>query len=665
MDTKRKRFTDRKVNTYIVLISILFSVMILRLGWLQLVQAELYKTRALENRVRLIPIQAPRGNLMTSDGVVLATDYPTYQVSLTYTPKSKETDVVKNLVEILDDPELTEKSINELIKERSSRLYEPIIIKRNISIETVTKLESYRSELPGMSIDLAPQRTYLYNGLAGHALGFIGEISKDELGKEGYENYKLGDLLGKAGVEKEYDKYIRGKDGFRQVEVNAKNRPINEMTTVSPEAGNNIVLTLDYDLQKTMDDSFDSVLASLQKNSRSRKANAGAAVLLDIKTGKVLAMTTRPNDKIRIQNKAIQGRYIPGSTLKMITGMAALEQGINTNEKIKCSGRYWKKPYIKCTGVHGYLNYYDAIAKSCNVYFQEMGRRVTVENFSLMGKEMGLDRPTGIDLPFENLGDNPFQGLPTSEKRTQYFEWAKKVTNESHKKKIQEKEEEFNRMIAATKNEKDKEKIRKDKKNTLARLNAQWKIDLKWNSNWHEVDTFNIAIGQGRQNYTPIQLANYVATIANNGKRYKPYIVQRIVDAKGKVVKDFAPEVSAIANVSPKTLAETKKAMLRTTDPGGTASFLFNRFPPEYKVGAKTGTAQPGQGYGKGEYNGVFVAFAPANDPQIAFAGVVEYGYSGGGSAGLIAKAVFEEYFNLNKKESIEETKIPGNLRVD
>ena len=442
MNIKSKKFIKKKVNIYIVIVSFLFSILILRLGWLQLVQAELYQTRALENRVRLMPIQAPRGNIMTNDGVVLATDYPTYQVSLTYTPDASNIDVVKNLAELLDDPELNEEDINALLEEKNTRLYEPIIIKRDIPIESVMKLESHRSELPGIIIDIAPKRTYLYDDLAGHTVGFIGELNEEELEKEGFENYKLGDFIGKTGVEKEYDEYIRGKEGFRQVEVDAKNRPINEITTVSPVAGNNIVLTIDYDIQKALDDSFDSVLASLQKQARSRKADGGAAVLLDIKSGKVLAMTTRPNDKVRIQNKAIQGRYIPGSTLKMITGMAALEQGIGINETVRCTGKYWIKPYIGCTGVHGNISYHDAIARSCNVYFQEMGRRATVNNFAEMGKEMGLDKPTGIDLPFESLGDSPFQGLPTNEKRNQYFEWAKKVTDQTHSKKIEEAEKE-------------------------------------------------------------------------------------------------------------------------------------------------------------------------------------------------------------------------------
>lgn len=651
MNGRRRKKLNQALIIYGYIIIGIFCILGLRLVWLQIIQTETYQTRAEENRMRLVTIPASRGNIVSSDEVVLATDYPSFQVSLTYNTKfTQDEQSIKTLVEILDDPELTEEAIKEKIKERVYRLYEPIVIKRNISIETVSKLESHRKDLPGIMIEPAPQRTYLYGDLAGHVLGYLGEISKDELGKEGYEEYKLGDILGKIGIEKQYDKFIRGKDGFRQVEVNAKNRPIKEITTIPPQPGNDVVLTLNFQLQKVMEDSFDQVLAELQSSSRTKKADGGAAVLLDVKTGKVLAMVTRPNDKIRVQNKAIQGRYIPGSTIKMITGMAALEEGIDPKEKVRCSGRYWKKPYIKCTRVHGPIDYYDAIGKSCNVYFQEMGRRVGIDKYAKIGQEIGLNQPTGIDLPYENPGTSPLQGLPDLEKRKDYFEWSKELTNKNYERKLENEKNRYNELITQAITKEEKESLEKQKKNALAKIEAQWKIDLNWNTAWHEVDTYNIAIGQGRQNYTPLQLAGYVATIANNGVRMKPYITEKIINHKGEVVKEYKPEIAKIVDISSQTIEETKKAMLKTTQPGGTAYFLFSRFPPDIQVAAKTGTAQPGKaGYEKGDFDGVFVAFAPVDDPQIAFAGVVEYGYSGGGSAGKIAKAVFEEYFGLNK----------------
>ncbi|MGI6224881.1 MAG: penicillin-binding transpeptidase domain-containing protein [Peptococcales bacterium] len=656
MNGKRRKVLEKDLIIFRRIVMVIFFILITRLGWLQLVEADIYRTKAESNRMRLVPIQATRGNIITADGVTVATDYPSFRVTITYLGLKNQEQVINRLAEILDDPEITPEYINELLKANGSRLYEPIIVKRNIPIETVTAIEARRKELPGVNIEPAPGRIYPYGNFAAHVLGYLSEIN-EELGKEGYEDYKLGDLLGKIGVEKQYDKYLRGKNGFRQVEVNVKNRPIREVTTVIPEPGNNLILTIDFDLQKTMDEAFDNVLAELQKNPRSDKAEAGAAVLLDVKTGKVLAMSTRPDNKITVQNKAIQGRYIPGSTFKMVTGIAALEAGkVTPKETIYNPGRYWYPPYIKSVAPIGLTNLYTAISKSDNVYFQEMGRRAGIDGIATIGRELGLDGPTGIDLPYENSGVSPLQGLPTSEKRVQYFDWAAMIVNKRYEDKISEKEQYYNQLLAQTSDENERKKLEWQKDNEIKKIKAQWQIDLKWNTSWHDVDTFNIAIGQGRQNYTPLQLANYIATIANNGIRYKPYVVEKIVSPSGEVIKEFSPEIAAKANISQKTLDEIKIAMGYTTQPGGTAYSLFSKFPKEIQVGAKTGTAQPGQaGYRVGDkqyYDGLFVAFAPLHDPQIAFAGVVEHGYSGGGSAGKIAKAVFEEYFGLVQKDA-------------
>jgi len=655
MNGKRRKILENDISIFKWIIFFIFFVLIFRLSWLQLVETDIYRTKAESNRMRLVPIPSTRGNIITADNITIATDYPSFRVSITYLGLKNQDQVVNTLAEILNDPEITPEYINDLIKNNGARLFEPIIVKRSIPIEIVTAIESRRKELPGVTIEPAPEREYPYGNLAAHLLGYLSEVN-EELGKEGYEDYKLGDLIGKIGVEKEYDQYLRGKNGFRQVEVNVTNRPIREVTTVDPQPGNNLILTVDFDLQKVMDETFDNVLAELQQNPRSDKAEAGAAVLLDVKTGKVLAMSTRPDNKITVQNKAIQGRYIPGSTFKMVTGIAALEAGkVTPTETIYNPGRYWYPPYIKSVAPIGPSSLYTAISKSDNVYFQELGRRTGIDGIAAIGTELGLDGPTGIDLPYENTGVSALQGLPTIAKRLQYFDWAAMIVNKRFETRIKEKEENFDVLIASAKDENEIKKLQRQKENEIKSIKAQWSIELKWNTNWHDVDTFNVAIGQGRQNYTPLQLANYIATIANDGLRYKPYVVEKIINSNGEILKEFKPEVVAKANISQSSFDEIKTAMVWTTQPGGTAYSLFSNFPKEIKVGAKTGTAQPGQaGYRVGDkqyYDGLFVAFAPADDPQIAFAGVVEHGYSGGGSVGKIAKAVFEEYFDLIPKE--------------
>jgi penicillin-binding protein 2 len=281
------------------------------------------------------------------------------------------------------------------------------------------------------------------------------------------------------------------------------------------------------------------------------------------------------------------------------------------------------------------------MAHSCNTYFQEMGRRAGKDEIINIAEQFGLGSKTGIDLPQESSGL-----LPTPA-------WKKELNalliNRKYDTLRNELESKYNSLINQASSDEERSKYEKEYKNEKARLEAYYNIDYNFDTKWQAFDTFNMSIGQGSNDYTPIQLANYVATIANGGELMEPYVVSKITTHEGKVVKQFKPQVVHNVNVSPDTLAETKRAMLAVTQPGGTAAFLFSNFPANIQVGAKTGTAETGrQGDNpKKEFHGVFIAFAPFDNPEIAFAGVVEYGYSGGTSAGLVAKAVFEQYFGL------------------
>ncbi len=661
MNLKTREELKGNLFTIKILYSLVFAVLILTLFKMQILDSEIYKTRADSNRMRLVGIQAPRGDILTSDGEVLVRDYPSFEVSLTYMDVVGAEESLVTLVEILNDPEITLEWLKEKIAENTYRSYEPIIIKRGLSIEEVSRIEARKNELPGVRITESPVRTYLYSGIASHLLGFTSEISS-ELGQEGYENYRLGDLIGKFGVEKQYESFLRGEDGYQKVEVNAKNRPIGFVDTKEAVAGNNIVLTIDFKLQKLMDDSLDELLESLQKNPKTAYAEQGAIVLMEVKTGRILAMSSRPNDPIRYQNKVIQGRYIPGSTFKMITGLAALEYAkINPLEIIVNQGAYWEPPFIKSIAPLGPYNYYSAIARSDNVYFQEMGRRAGIANISKMGEEFGLNLPTGIDLPYESSGESVFQGLPNEEKRQAYFEWARGVTNSRYEKRLANLELEYEEKLSSTSDEEEIKKLTREKNRDINILKAQWQIDLNWNTSWHAADTFNVAIGQGRQNYTPIQLVSYVAQLANNGVRMKPYVVEKIVSEDGLVIEEFSPEIAGTTNISKDSIEKTIRGMIQASEPKGTAYSAFANFPSDIKVAAKTGTAQREINIeskdSKGETvvtqifqsDGLFTAFAPANDPEIVFFGIVEAGNSGSGSAGKIAKILFEEYFGIGK----------------
>jgi penicillin-binding protein 2 len=618
----------------------------------------------------LVSIKAPRGEIYSSSGETLAANKLVYTLSLSAMDSEIDEAVLDRLVEALKEyyPDITREAIEEKIEVQKYRLFEPITIIRDIPWELVVKLEESRQDLAGVLITVEPLRYYPGGDLAGHLLGYIHSINEEELA-QAEEGYSINSLIGKSGIEKQYESVLRGKDGARRMEVDASGRPIRELVTLEPEQGNNIYLSIDYQLQQVMDQSMKRTLEELQKTYP--KAKVGSAVVLNVKTGEVLAMTSipalnpddwkgnispekaayyfpqgeryDPMDPGAALNRAIQVTYPPGSVFKPITGMAALESGTvdPIDHSVSCGGRYWLAPYIKCIGVHGQRNYYSGMAVSCNTYFQEMGRRAGHQMIARVGEQFGLGQRTGVDLPHESKGL-----LPTAE-------WKKELNALLIDRKYdglrQELEERYSRLLKEADTEQERSKLESQQKNEKAQLEAQYKIDYNFHTTWQPFDTYNMSIGQGSNDYSVMQLVNYVATIANGGSLMEPHILKRIVSPDGKTIKEVKPTVKHRVTVSPRTIAETKRAMLAVTEPGGTAHYLFYHFPPEIQVAAKTGTAQTGrQGDDElKEFHGVFVAFAPFDDPEIAFAGVVEYGRTGGGSAGLVCRDVFEQYFGI------------------
>jgi len=668
LQDKERHQVERLTKWYTMAVFLVIGILLAKLGWMQLVENDYYASRADAQRTRLMSITAARGDISTGDGVVLVTDHSSYQVTVDYLSVREngayKEDVINLLANLLADDELDSARIMEICDANRGYLYKPIVIKKDLDVAAVSRIEAHRDMLPGVNIESVPDRTYMHGTLASHVLGYIGLVSQEELdtqaeaqnnGDDDATNYKMGDYVGKVGVEKQYDAYLRGVNGYRQVEVNAAGRPVSDVETVNPQNGDNLILTIDYDLQLALETAMDETIARLQSQSRSDKAGAGAAVLLDVNTCKVLAMVSRPDDNITQQNRAIQGRYLPGSTFKPVTAVAALESGVITDtEKIYNPGRYWEKPYIKTTAPIGYYNLYNGMALSDNVYFQELGNRAGIDNIAIYGAMLGLEGATGIDLAYESGGARATEGLPTEEKREQYQNKAVANQEAYWDKKIAEAEAEFANELKLETSEEEKAKIERRRKSTIAIYESEKIINMKWQSEWHAADTFNVSIGQGRQNYTPLQLAVYTAALANGGTVYEPYVVDRVVDNAGNTVLDNEPVIKQQAQISDETFQKVKEAMCRVTEPGGGAYGLFANFPADIRVAAKTGTAQPGRtGYivgNKQYYDGLFICYAPADDPQVAFACVMEYGYSGSGSAGYVAKAVLEEYFALNQQ---------------
>lgn len=592
----------------------------MRLFYMQVLDDEQYSLLSAQNRIRILSLPARRGNIYDANMTEMAVSKPVFAISLASADIPDREALAEKLAALLHDEEITAKKIQDTLAQHYRR-YEPVVIKRlpyDEGLPLITRLEEMRDELPGILITEEPMRYYPQGSLAGHILGTVGRINSTEYEnlRDDY-NYLVTDWIGKNGVEKSMERFtidgleigLRGKNGMKQVEVNAKHRPVRDISTQEPRSGDSYVLTIDGKLQNTLEQSLADMIADIQKTRP--KAKAGAAVMINVKTGAILAMASYPpldpndfanglsQDKAEyyydeavspLLNRCIAATYPPGSTFKPMTAVAALACGaITPKTTVNCS-RIAKVPRANCTGSHGAVNLQRGIAVSCNTYFQEIGYRAGIENLDKTGSELGLGQQSGIDLPGESAGV-----LPSPEWK------AKRFPDESN-----------------------------------------------WEHIWRPYDTFYMSMGQGYNMLTPLQMANYIAAIANGGKRMRPHVVDKILSPEGELIWQFQPEVMANVEISEENLAAVCKAM-RTTVTSGTAGALFRGFPIE--VAAKTGTAQtglPGDDKNK-DYHGVFVAFAPFNDPEVAFAGIIEYGYHGSTSSGYVCRAVFDEYFGMNE----------------
>ena len=618
MIENKKKPKNIKILFFLAFICLLVIILCFRLFNIQLANEKNYQTLSEQNRIRILSTAAPRGIIYDANMNELASSKPVFAVALASAEIEDRDLLAEKLAAILKDPEITKETILETLQTHYRR-YEPVVIKRiaydEEGINTVTLLEEMRDELPGVIIMEEPMRYYPYGDLAGHILGTVGLLSADEEDLVDEYGYLVTDWLGKSGIEKQMERFtlngqeigLRGDNGVEQVEVNAQHQTVRTISSVEPVAGNSVVLTLDADVQKTMESSLEEVILKTQEENP--KCRAGAAALINCKTGAVIAMASYPKmdpndfanglstdkadyyfsnqDKPSL-NRAISGAYPPGSTFKMATAVSLLANNIvSKSDTVLCSPSNWIKPRASCPKSHGIVNIIKALTVSCNTYFQVMAEKLGIDNLYQTCLELGFGQDTGIDLPGESQGV-----LPSPAWKSQKF--------------------------------------------------------TGWEEDWHIYDTDYMSMGQGYNMDTPIQLANYVAAIANNGTRMTPYLVDKVLSPEGEVLYQKSPTISAVVNADPEDFDIVKQGMRGVVLPGGTASSIFYKFGVD--IAAKTGTAQTGEAGATGEkdYHGIFVAFAPYDDPEVAFACVIEYGYHGGTSGGLVCKAVLEEYYGLN-----------------
>jgi penicillin-binding protein 2 len=608
-----REFQDRFRYIYAA-VFLALGLLLSRMVFLQVLKGDQMRRYSEENRIKRVKVVAPRGMIFDRNRKMLIDNRPAFDLEITpqYLRESKQTTEVIALLSKLIH--MTGDAIqDELDKGQYQPAFLPVKIKTDLTRDEVAAVESWKIEMPGVEVREEIRRTNIYSDIAAHLLGYIGEVNATELpilNKNGVK-YKLGDDIGKFGLEQKMEDTLRGVDGEDIKEVDAlgriklergKGRVLSSSATRPALPGKNLILTIDQDLQLAATQAFGDKI--------------GAMVAIDPRSGEILAMLSRPsfdptefsrgipasiwtqllnNENHPLRDKTIQDHYPPGSTFKPFTAIAALQEGlIDEKTTLHCAGslRFGNRVYhcAKRAG-HGDLNVVSAITQSCDVFFYRLAQKFkSVDDIAKWAMHFGLGKKTGVSLSREIPGL-----IPTEE-------WKKK------------------------------------------RLGQEW----------NEGETLSVAIGQSYTLVTALQLANAYAAIGNGGTLYKPYLVKSVESYEGQVLEEFHPEIMDKAPLTGKTLELVKEGLWGVVNsPHGTAT---NIRLPGMDMAGKTGTAQVVNISGdkiyqscfnmkfRDRHNGVFVGFAPVNDPKIAVAVVAEHTCHGNTGAGPIAQAVVKTY---------------------
>ncbi|OFW08288.1 MAG: penicillin-binding protein 2 [Acidobacteria bacterium RIFCSPLOWO2_02_FULL_67_36] len=594
-----RRSLTLRLSVLQYLIAIAFAGLAVGFWIFQIAQHDKFEVMASDNHLRRLPRPAPRGVILDRDGKVLVENQNTFSIFLV----REQTRDIEGTLRVLaaaigaDEAQLRD-AVN---RRRDDPSYRPIVLIENASREQVIAMRARRWELPGIDSQEVPSRRYP-GDMAAHLFGYVGEVTESQMQRPDFEGVESGTIVGQAGVELAYNRLLMGKEGNKTVIVNSVGREISQIDAQSqdPVEGRRLQLTIDADVQKAVEDGFDAAGFN------------GAAVVLDPRNGEVLGFTSLPafdpntfavgidratwnalntDDLKPLQNRALQGRYSPGSLFKMAVGLAGLEEGVITPEfRVHCSGganfygRYfncWKKG-----GGHGSIDLRHAIEQSCDVFFYTVGNMLGVDRIHKWATALGLGVKSGIDLP------NELQGLVPS---------------------------------------------------------TEWKAQHTKEKKWYPGETISVAIGQGQVSVTPISLAVYAATLGNGGTRVTPHLVKATDDGSGWKSVPPPPPQSRV-EVTPEKLQAIRDGMWLVVN-GGAGTATRTRIPGKDVCG-KTGTAQVISNQGRAAArttrnlrdHGWFIFFAPRDNPQIAGAVFLEHGIHSANAAS-VARHILETYF--------------------
>ncbi len=577
-------------------------IIIMRLWYLQISNGEEYESRAYDNRVRIRQLAAPRGHILDRKGREIVTNRPSFNVALIQEDSHDLGDVLKRLAPILD---MDVSLLWEKIREASDTpRYVPVLLKEDIDWQTLAYLENHNHEFSGIRTEVQPVRVYHYDDLAANIIGYLGSISKKELAAADPDIYSGGDIIGKKGLERIREEDLRGEKGYSYSEVDAKGFEQQLLKAVEPLPGREIRLTIDVDLQQ------------IAESYMSAGEKSGAVVVMEVKTGRVLAAVSAPsihindflggisvkkwqalldNPKHPLINKVVQATYPPGSTYKMVSALAGLATGaIDEETVLYCPGHYsFGNRIYRCWkhAGHGPVNLQKAISESCDVFFYQVGQRVGVDKLAEFAGKLGLGKKTGIEMDYEKAGLTPTR---------------------------------------------------------------DWKLQNR-KAKWQDGETLSVAIGQGFNLVTPLQLCAMTAALANGGKLYRPQLVEQVVDPEGNVVESFTPELVSEVTGMDRYFTKIKLGMEGVVQ--GKHGTARNVAIDGLTIAGKTGTAQVVK---LAQYRHLkeenipylyrdhawFTCYAPAEDPEVAVTVLVEHGLHGGSAAGPIARAVLNQYFS-------------------
>ena len=595
-----RRGISSRLSILQYVITVIFSILAVSFWVLQVVEHAKFEEMAENNHQRTLALRAPRGIVFDREGKVLVENRHSYSISIVREHTKDLNRTIRLLAGVLGMDEAGVRTIVE--RHRREPTYRPITIVQDATLAQVAAVKARRLdfELPDVVVEEVPTRQYPET-MAAHAFGYVGEVNDAQVAA-GEDGLKSGDIVGQSGIEKVYNVMLMGEDGAKRVVVNSVGREIRTLEEDPPTEGRRLQLTIDYDLQKSVEDAFDATEAA-------GLTNAGAAVVLDPSTGGILAFTSRPaydpnafaagidratwaslttDEQRPLNDRAIQGRYSPGSTFKMAVALAALEEGVIAPDfHAHCGGSavFYGRPFAcwQKRG-HGSIDLRHAIEQSCDVYFYTVANLVGVDKINKWATNLGLGVKSGIDLP------NEVQGLVPS---------------------------------------------------------TEWKMRTR-HEKWYAGETISVGIGQGQVSVTPVSMAVYMATLANGGTRVTPHLLKAVDDGKGwKPVP--APKPQSTVDISPEKLQAIRDGLWMVVNSGGTG----NRAKIAGKdVSGKTGSAQVISNAGRLAArtnkdlrdNGWFVFFAPRDRPTMAGVVFLEHGIHGPNAA-RVAHHILDTFF--------------------